>query len=197
MKKFAIVLILLSLASYSNAASIFDNIHEVDPGKLIRTAQLTPSALEQLVIDKKIKTIINLRGEEPGSSWFDGEAAVAQKYNILHVNIPMEPDRIPLREDLLKLLEAYKSAPRPILIHCLRGVDRTGEAAAIYQMIYQNKSKPEALKMLSAKYFYITEIMPAKYYFIDQVWQDEQWAYDQYKPCDGDYKYFDKSKLCK
>lgn len=197
MKKLFIVLSVLSFSVFSYADSIFDNIHEIDPGKFIRTAQLSPAALEQMIINKKIKTIINLRGASPGSPWFDGETAVAQKYNVLHVNIPMSSDRIPLREDLLTLLEIYKTAPRPILIHCLRGVDRTGEAAAIYQMLYQNKPKAEAIKMLSAKYFYITDIMPAKYYFIDQVWQNEQWAYDAYKPCDSNYQYFDKNKLCK
>lgn len=196
MKKIVLVLILLSFSGLSKAASIFDNIHEIDSGKLIRSAQLTPAALEQLIINKKIKTVINLRGASPGNAWFDGEAAVVQKYNLLHVNIGMSAERLPLRDDLLTLLEAYKTAPRPILIHCMRGVDRTGEAAAIYQMLYQNKSKADALKMLSAKYFYFPEIMPAKYYFINQIWQDEQWAYDQYKPCESDYQYFDKTKLC-
>lgn len=197
MKKLATVLLLLSLSLTSQAASIFDNIHEIDSGKMIRSAQLTSAALEQMIQSKGIKTIINLRGESPGNDWFDGEAAVAQKYNILHVNIGMSAQRLPHRDDLLKLLEAYKTAPRPILIHCMRGVDRTGEAAAIYQMLYQNKPKAEAIKMLSPKYFYFTDIMPAKHYFIDQVWQGEQWAYDQYKPCDSNYQYYDKAQNCK
>lgn len=197
MKNILVLISFFSFLNISQAAGIFDNIHEIDKGKLIRSAQLTPQGLEDLIQKKNIKTIINLRGETPGEAWFDGEAAVAQKYNINFVNIPMDAMRIPLREDLLKLLETYKSAPRPILIHCLRGVDRTGEAAAIYQMIYQNKTKEEALQMLSMKYFYSADLVPAKYYFIDKVWQNEQWAYDAYKPCDANYQYFDKNTLCR
>lgn len=197
MKKFLVLICFFSYLSPSQAVSIFDNIHEIDKGKMIRSAQLTPVALERLIQNKNIKTIINLRGASEGEAWFDGEAAVAQKYGINFVNIPMDAMRIPLREDLLTLLEVYKTAPRPILIHCLRGVDRTGEAAAIYQMVYQNKSKAQALQMLSAKFFYIEDLVPAKYYFIDQVWQNEQWAYDQYKPCDSNYQFFDKRTLCR
>lgn len=168
------------------------NLHEVDPGALFRSAQLSGVEFEQLIKEKGIKTVINLRGVST-ENWWKEEAAVMEKYGVVHVNIGMSAGRIPHRDDLIALLDTFKTAPRPILIHCMAGVDRTGEAAALYQMIYMGKSKTEALEMLTPKYGHFEIFKPAKIYFIKEVWQSERWAYEAYDPCYGDYKYYDKN----
>ena len=166
---------------------------EVDPGKLYRSPQPTGGEIEKYVKDHGIKTIINLRGESPGKAWYEEEMSAAKKFNIDVVNIAMSATRVPHRQDLLELLDAYEKAQRPILIHCLRGIDRTGEAAAIYEMIYMNKPKKEALKMLTSAFGYFEQIMPAKLYFIRDLCVDEQWAREEYDPCSKNYKYYNKN----
>lgn len=186
------------LFANSASAGIRDNIHTVEDGKLYRSAQLEEKKLEKLVHEKGIKTIINLRGNKTGEKWYDDEVAVAARNNVILVDIGMSAKRLPHKKDLLALLKAYEDVPRPILIHCRAGVDRTGEAAAIYQMLYMGKTKKEALKMLSPKYGHFEMFMPAKKYFIRELWQGVEWANNQYDPCSGQYKYYDaNSAECK
>ncbi len=87
----------------------------------------------------------------------------------------------------MALFEAYKNAPRPILIHCQAGVDRTGEAVAVYQMTQWNIAREKARRSIFPSF------QKAKYYFIDEVFQGMDWAYESYHPCRADYKYFDKT----
>lgn len=167
--------------------------YEVDRGRLYRAPQPSAADLEKYINEGGIKTVINLRGENPGKDWYDAEERVLKKYNVNLVNISMSAKRLPHRDDLVKLLDTFETAQRPILIHCQSGVDRTGEAAAIYQMLYMNKSKKEALEMLGAEFFHIEQRMPAKKYFIRDLWQGEDWAREQYDPCVQNYKYYDKN----
>jgi protein tyrosine phosphatase (PTP) superfamily phosphohydrolase (DUF442 family) len=165
------------------------NFHSVSDGKFYRSAQLTKDELKLAIESLGIRTVINLRGEST-AQWYQDESAVTSEHGVQLVDIPANTFEIPNREDLIKLLDTYKNAPRPILVHCARGIDRTGEASAIYQMIYENKTRAEALDMLSARFGYSALLVPAKLYFIKNVWQGEKWAREQYDPCSGTYDPF-------
>jgi|JI10StandDraft_1071094.scaffolds.fasta_scaffold44145_4 protein tyrosine phosphatase (PTP) superfamily phosphohydrolase (DUF442 family) len=167
--------------------------YEVDPGRLYRAPQPSEQDLEKYINENGIKTVVNLRGDGTGNTWYDNEERVLKKYNVKLVNIGMSAKRLPHKNDLIKLLDTFETAQRPILIHCRAGVDRTGEAAAIYEMLYMNKSKEEALDMLSPKFGHFEQFMPAKLYFIRELWQGEDWARDIYDPCTQDFKFYDKN----
>jgi protein tyrosine/serine phosphatase len=206
---FALIVFLFSVSVLAQSSHPIDteaefsdvgitNLYEIDKGRYFRSAQLSKANLEKLVRESGIKTIINLRGENVGEKWFDDEAQVVKEWGIQHINISMSADRLPHRKDLLKLLDAFRTAERPLLVHCKAGADRTGEASAIYQMLYMGKSRKDAMKMLSPFYLHLSLTKPAKDYFVQSVWQNEQWAYDSYDPCKADYKYYDKnSEHCK
>lgn len=168
------------------------NFHEVDPGKLYRSAQLTGPELEHAIQKLGIRSVINLRGPNPGKDWYDGEVQVTRAHGVRQFDIPMRADRIPHRKRLLELLDALESAERPILVHCRAGADRTGEASAIYQMEYMGKTREEALEMLTLKYDHLALVTPAKRYFIG-LYQGREWARGFYDPCSADYLYYDKS----
>lgn len=194
MKFLWMVIPILFLLPNANAQTDnrYVNFHAVDPGKLYRSAQLLRTwEFEDYVGKNGIKTVINLRGASPSSSWYKTEVAMLKKLGVRQIDIPMSASRLPHQADLIKLLEAFQTAQRPILIHCLQGADRTGEAAAIYQMLYMGKTKDEALKMLSWKYGHLEFLFPAKKYFIKEVWQGLDWAYNDYEPCAGNLRYYD------
>jgi len=182
--------LLASTAPSYGSSLLGPNIHEVDRGRFYRSAQLDKKEFTRYIQQYGIRTIINLRGPQPEDSWYQEEKAVAKKFQVEHYDISMRAKEIPHRENLIKLLDLYKNAPRPILVHCQGGADRSGEAAALYQMLYNNKSREEALKMLTFRYYHIRKAMPAKRYFIKHVWQGEDWAYQSYNPCQGQYKYY-------
>lgn len=167
--------------------------YEVDPGNLYRSSQPSETDLETYINEAGIKTIINLRGENPGKYWYDAEVAVAQRLQVNLISIPMSAGRLPHRADLIKLLDAFATAERPILIHCKAGADRTGEASAIYEMIYMGKTKEQALKMLTPQFAHFEKLMPAKRYFIGDLWVNERWAREEYDPCTQNYKFYDRN----
>lgn len=167
------------------------NFHAVDPGKLYRSAQLTDSELRSVIKNYGIKTVINLRGSRPGHGWFEKETTVLRDERVHLINLEMSVESIPKRFELLKLLEAYKNAERPILIHCRSGSDRTGEAVAIYKLEYMGKEKKEAMNSFSFKYFYIEAFAPAKTYFIEN-YKGKEWAYTNYDHCDRDWNFADQ-----
>lgn len=163
--------------------------YEVDKG-VYRGPQPDAATLEEAIKSYGLKTIINLRGEST-ASWYKQEKEVADRYGVKMINISMSAKSIPHRDNLIKLLDAFRDAQKPFYIHCMAGVDRTGEASALYQMIYMGKPLEDALEMLSPKFGHFENLMPAKRYFVRDVWKGEQWAYDEYNPCSGQFKYYD------
>jgi len=158
---------------------IFNNLHTVEPGKLYRSAQLSPQDLELYINMYGIQTIINLRGINSHTEWWQDENKVTKKMNVLFFNIPMSHSTITTLEHFKQLIAIYKNAPRPILIHCRGGADRTGEAAAIwilYQMLQEiDESKnflvindliETSLNQFSIRYRHIRCLHPQKLLFV-------------------------------
>lgn len=172
------------------------NFYEVDPGNFYRSAQLSPEELAEAVDRYGIKTVISLRGDfdEP---WYPKELAAVKMLGLHFVSIPMHAELLPHREQLLELLRALDTSPRPILVHCKSGSDRTGEASAIYLMEYLNKPKAEAVdEALQLKYLHLRWFTPAKTYFF-KIYQGKDWALWNYFPCLEDYEYYyDRSVYC-
>jgi tyrosine-protein phosphatase SIW14 len=50
------------------------------------------------------------------------------------------------KRKLLRALKYLDTAPKPLLVHCKHGADRTGAVVALYRIIYQHWSKKDALK---------------------------------------------------
>ena len=164
------------------------NFHAVDPGRAYRSATLSPWELKAIAKLYGIKTIINLRGVEK-LRWFYKEQAIAHELGIDMVNIDMSSRTLPDRHDELKLVNAFEHAPKPILIHCWSGADRSGEAAAIYDLVVLKTSKQQALKMLGPRYMHFRYLRPAKDYFV-RLFQGAKWLRSSYFPCRGQYRYY-------
>ncbi len=164
-----------------------DNFYAVDEGKLYRSAQLSPKRLTQRIKKYGIKTIVNLRDEALTSKVIAQEKVVCNNNNVVFVNIPMvntfmSKSAITSKAHIRQLLAVYddeKKYPRPLLIHCKAGADRTGEAAAMWVLEKQRHASRQeaidkALAQLRPKYAHIEVQFPAKRAFI-QSWPGRQW----------------------
>mgnify|MGYP001175553142 CR=1 FL=1 len=172
------------------------NLHTVEKDVLYRSAQPTGGDLEMIVKKYGIKSVINLRGAGSGQNWYDNELIVSEQYGLKRADISMSAGSLPHRDDLVKLLDAYRDLPKPILIHCRAGADRTGEAAAIFVFDHLNMSKSEASRQLHPYYGHVPDMYPAKTFFFNEVYQGEQWARASYDPCSADYPYYSQADYC-
>lgn len=197
----AVVLIFLLLTSCSTIEHIlytYDplNFHTVKEGVLYRSAQPTGRDLRMIAEKHHIRSIINLRGASSDEGWYKEEVAVSQELGLERVDIQMSAARLPHREDLITLLDSFKKLPRPILIHCKAGADRTGEAVTMFAMDHLKWSKRKAAGQLHPYFGHFPDFLPAKTYFIRQVYRGEAWARKAYYPCLQNYQYYKKEKYC-
>ncbi len=72
-----------------------------------------------------IKTVINLRGDN-NSPWIQAEKNVVFGSGAVFYSLALSAVQYTKKEDLLELLRIYKEAPKPILVRCIGGADRTG-----------------------------------------------------------------------
>jgi protein tyrosine/serine phosphatase len=131
---------------------IVGNVHVVEDGLVFRAAQLNGSRLASLLETYGIKSVINLRGENHGSVWYEDEIAVTASHGVSHFDVRMSALNEPSDELVAQLIETLRLAPRPILIHCASGSDRTGLASALYEKFIERRSTDVASRQISFRY---------------------------------------------
>jgi hypothetical protein len=113
-------------------SDILYNFHWVVPGEAARAAQAWGGFLKSYLARRGIKAIINLRGNNSDLSWWQYETRVARELGIAHLDAMMDSRKLPTRKMLLRLIESFDTAPKPFLLKCSGGQDRTSFASALY-----------------------------------------------------------------
>jgi protein tyrosine/serine phosphatase len=131
------------------------NFHPITEGEAYRSAQLDSDELEYYIDKYNIKSILNLRGKNPNAPWYIEEIEVSREHNIIHYDIPLSASHELGNNDVQMITEIFRYAPRPILIHCNGGADRSGLVAAMWKVIVDKEPKSEGRKQLSILYGHI------------------------------------------
>lgn len=134
------------------------NFHQLDKNAY-RSAQMFDYNLEYFLKEYQIKSILNLRGAHPERKHYQDEIRIAQELNVLHYNYEMQSYNELNSSRINALLEILKEAPKPLLIHCRSGADRTGLVSALY-MLQNGAPFDEAKKHLSYRYGHILLFHP-------------------------------------
>ena len=115
-----------------------DNFHQVS-NDIFRSEQ--PSITEFKYLDKLgFKTIINLR-------LFHSDRELVENTQMSEVWIRMRAGDI-TDEKMIQVMKAIHTSPKPILIHCWQGSDRTGVTIAMYRLVFENWTKSQAINEL-------------------------------------------------
>ncbi len=138
--------------AYLYALQYKGNTHAVVHGEVYRSNQPDAARIAAMKKLYGIRTIINLRGPEPGIRWYDEEIAAARALGIQHVDFTMSASRPLTREQSRQLIALMRDAPKPLLIHCKSGSDRTGLAAALYVAAIAKGGEAQAEGQLSVVY---------------------------------------------
>lgn len=166
-----VALIPLMLLLYIGVLQFSGNFHEVIAGQLYRSSQLSDKQLWQYVQANGIKTIINLRGENDGSSWYQRERAVSEKLGVQHVDFGMSAYKELTPARVAQLIQIMREAPKPILIHCKSGADRTGLASAIYVNRIAGMDEDTAERQLSIRFGHLGIPFLSSAYAMDRSWE--------------------------
>lgn len=148
-----------SLAAYCGGVVWAGNFHTVAEGQLYRSAQLDKRDLADVIAVHNIRSILNLRGAHPGEGWYDDEVATADARQVTHYDVPISASRPVAPETMQRLVEILRAAPKPLLIHCKSGADRTGLVAALYRYVVKGQTGPEAETELSIIYGHFPYLM--------------------------------------
>jgi protein tyrosine phosphatase (PTP) superfamily phosphohydrolase (DUF442 family) len=116
-------------------SSTLKNWYQLD-ADVYRSEQPTREGFEEIRA-KGIETIINLRDKH-------SDAPLAEGLGFQLVDVPMTAGGFS-EEDIVKALVAIQSAPKPVLVHCQYGADRTGVVMAMYRIVVQGWAKQDAL----------------------------------------------------
>jgi protein tyrosine phosphatase (PTP) superfamily phosphohydrolase (DUF442 family) len=141
-----------SIGGYWGWLQYEGNIHVVREGLFYRSAQLGNSDLARAVKEHGIKAILNLRGANPGSPWYDDELALSKKLGIAHYDYALSARRRVDHGEIEKILAIIRGAPKPILVHCKAGADRTGLVSAAYLLMVDGDDPVTADQQLSMLY---------------------------------------------
>lgn len=131
------------------------NFHVITDGEAYRSAQLDRDELEYYVRRYNIRSILNLRGQNSDSDWYREELTVSAANRIKHYDIALSSTREPTENEVKQLTKIFREAPRPILIHCQAGADRSGVVAAMWKVFVDQEPKSEAEKQLSVFYGHV------------------------------------------
>jgi len=148
-----LTLVILLFAAHAGVQQFLGNFHEVIPGELYRSGQPTAQALARYQKDHGVRTILNLRDEERGA-WYQEEKRAAAALGIRLVDYPVSARGLDVAEaERLAMLMA--GLPKPLLIHCEHGANRTGLASAIYLDAVAKRSDAVASRQLSPYYGHV------------------------------------------
>ncbi|MDE2464043.1 MAG: hypothetical protein KGO02_10060 [Alphaproteobacteria bacterium] len=111
---------------------ILYNFHWVVPGQAARAAQAWGGRLGPFLHRHGIRGVINLRGPNPHWRWWHYERRICARAGIMHLDAMLSSKNLPSRAMLTRLFEAFDQAPRPFLLKCSGGQDRTSFAAALF-----------------------------------------------------------------
>ncbi|QDG92819.1 protein tyrosine phosphatase [Rhizobium sp. NIBRBAC000502774] len=162
----------LAAGGYLLAIQLLGNFHEVVAGQLYRSNQPSSEQLVRYTRDHGIKTVINLRGENESEDWYKDEIKTSRELGLTHIDFGMSARHELDMAKVNQLVAIMRDAPKPILIHCKSGADRTGLATALYLGRVAYLGEKAAESQLSVRYGHIGIPYLSETYAMDQTWEN-------------------------
>jgi len=138
------------------------NFHIVTEGQFYRSAQLDKDELIHYIKKYHIKSILNLRGKKENSRWYKEEIEICKKMGVIHYDYGISATHEVDEKEINSILNTLINTPKPILIHCKVGADRSGLISAIWEYAIEGASAKESAKQLSLRYLHFPYLNETK-----------------------------------
>jgi protein tyrosine phosphatase (PTP) superfamily phosphohydrolase (DUF442 family) len=150
----ALAILALALAVVLRRPWFQGNFGVVARDRVFRSAQ-PERELEDRVRQRRIASILNLRGGSLADPFYVDEVRLTQRLGVDFYDFPMSATRRPTRNELLVLIDVMRRCRYPLLIHCKSGSDRTALASAVYLIDQQGADPDRALKEFGLAYGHV------------------------------------------
>lgn len=144
----------VSGGSYLGYLQTSGNFHSILAGEAYRSGQLNYEEFVHYIRQYNIKSILNLRGANKGSEWYQEERAATTRMHVKLLDYGISANKDVPEPDIEALMTIIRDAPKPILIHCKGGADRSGLMAALY-LYSSGRTAEDASGQLSLTYGHI------------------------------------------
>jgi protein tyrosine/serine phosphatase len=117
--------------------------HLVIPGELYRSGQLSRTLVERELANHGIRVVVDLTARVPGDSDQEGELRACGALGIEHHRFPLKGDGtgdIRQYAGAVSRIHAAIQEGKPVLVHCVSGVQRTGGVLASYRLLVRGES---------------------------------------------------------
>ena len=159
-RAFATLLVLsVALSIYVVDTIYHANFHVVVSGEVYRSGQMNAEQLARVIQNYGIKSVLNLRGTNT-SLWYRGEIETADKLGVRHYDFDLSANREVGQAQMDEIIRTLRAAPKPVLIHCKAGADRSGLVSALYCLAIKGQKPAEADRELSAWYGHVPLVRP-------------------------------------
>jgi len=150
----SLVVLIGALLASAGCAIHNANFHTIVSGEAYRSGQMDAAQLSRAIQAYGIKSIINLRGTN-APAVYQGEMETAKRLGVQHYDFSLSAiDEITLPQ-MDEIIRALREAPKPVLIHCKAGSDRTGLVAALYCLTVKGETAAQADRELSVRYGHV------------------------------------------
>lgn len=121
----------LRAAQRLHNAALRGNFGAIVPHQAYRSGQVSGPRLRASIDRLGLRSVINLRGRND-ARWYHQEVAACRAAGVQHFDVAMTGREIPAPQTVLHLLDVFRQAPRPLLVHCQGGADRAGLASTLF-----------------------------------------------------------------
>lgn len=122
------------------------NFHVVVAGQVYRSSRMSPNALKEVIETHGIKSVLSLIG--PNLT----ESNAVRSANADYFDVSISDRHKVTEPQMNRIIAMLRTAPKPVLIHCKAGADRTGLAASLYLYAIEGKPPGQAAEELTLFY---------------------------------------------
>ena len=162
------VLAVVAGAGWASLLQQSGNLHAVLEGEVYRSAQPSAAQLEEWTAAHGIRSVLNLRGPSD-ADWYRAERQTAARLTLQHADFAMRDSEILTPDRAAALMALMEALPKPMLLHCTAGADRTGLAAALY-LAGAGQAEALAEAQISIRYGHVSLPVSAAWP-MDQSWE--------------------------
>jgi protein tyrosine/serine phosphatase len=163
----ALLIVILSLGAYVLYEVAQSNFHTVAPGQVYRSSRMNPDSLARTIQSHQIKSVLSLIGPSLV------ESNAVRQSGAMYYDISISDRHAVTDQSMDEIVTILRAAPKPLLIHCKAGADRTGLAASLYHYAIEGQPADQADDSLTLLYGHL----PPWLGFASRAMDESFWRY--------------------